>query len=1357
MVKYPKIYQFRKPGIRAFGRTEGGAAHEPEAAGLGVTRPGFLLIGGTVTLHHAYKERGCLVKQFFRRARRVIGVILTGVMAAGVAPVVAYSAPAAADAAVAYTGQDPAAMDLGIINFDYGWLHYKPSVHLGPYSYTGTDATAKSLEAQQWMRDHDPDGLGRDFFAVDYPDSAWDKVSLPHTINDVDAYTGRGSDNNAEQNIYTGVFFYRKHFKLPAEYADKKIFIEFEGVRQAAYVYLNGKMVGFYESSICSFGFDLSDYAGQLNFGDKENVIAVAVDNRGVCNGAANRPLNNNLYETKYGNVPGYNDGSTNGGNWAIYTTGTGTYTNTALAGNGTSFQWNYNRFNPVQGGITKDVFLHVKSKTFETLPLYANLKTQGTYVYATNFDIPGKTATINVESEIRNEDADKNVTMEVVLVDKNGKAVGSFSKTQFVPKAADIAQNADTNMTTVRPDAYNYVAGGTAGTYKNYDITKTPAENRAGAGTANNGTCYPLPDILNGWRDNTMITMSAQFGNLNWWYLDDPYLYDVYCVLKDDSGATLDVQKITTGFRKVEFKGTEGNVDTGGVFVNGVYTWLPGYAQRSSCDWAAIGVGTDWINDYDMRLLKESSAYSVRWMHIAPPPELMRATDKYGIVVTVPAGDLEGDPGTAIGTIGPRRWSQRVEMMRNVMILYRNHPSAFMWEVGNDGVTNDRLHDMRVVKEILCPMTKSNTALTSRNEAYGDTRFGTVASNNIWLEATSWMLARKEQRTNFATVESTSQYVPFFEAEGDREEAPRRVWDRYTRPLYASPNEQSYGFTYYHNYGGGEGSTQGSAYSVNLTTGAVSGGNPGTRDCFDYTAEEHTVSYVDWINEYYNWRVYGNPNPAQSVYSGFAFLCWSDSDQHCRQDYSENGRMSGRVDPVRIKKQNFYAIQAALSPHDPKIYLMGNWDYETPISTPTNGVPRQDGDPYWYRTYTMTSATNQTYTNTWAYRDPLQKKIYAVASLDVDHVKLFVDGVEQTQTVPKRISMIDIGNETYNTTTYPNGNGAGGKGIGQVERRNAGEVSQNASSRIIDHFLWCWDGGIEIWKGAYVEAKGYDANGVELCSYRIYRTGAPAGLRVTPATGPKGFRADGSDLAFFDVEVIDKNGNVCLTNYDKINIKVSGDVYNCGAYNSGVNYTGSAVNAINNVDQYQYTLTHDRNFGGYNRDYIYAECGINRLFLRAGTTPGPVTVTFSMPSVDGGAFSKSVTINEVPFAAVNGLSYEMPQTLSPGVSEIGTPQILWLNSGGSLTINADENSNIAAVFSNNADARYVNVIVAAYDNNGILLNIRNSTGSVASGGVASASIPMIAGATYRAFAWDENYDPITDSVVYNNAPYTRI
>lgn len=109
---------------------------------------------------------------------------------------------------------------------------------------------------------------------------------------------------------------------------------------------------------------------------------------------------------------------------------------------------------------------------------------------------------------------------------------------------------------------------------------------------------------------------------------------------------------------------------------INGKNTWLPGYAQRSTDEWAAIGVPPQWLQDYDAALIRKSNAKFVRWMHVAPKPAPVRAFDKFGIVNVAPAGDKEGD-------VKGRAWAQRVEAMRDTMIYFRNSPSVVFWEAG--------------------------------------------------------------------------------------------------------------------------------------------------------------------------------------------------------------------------------------------------------------------------------------------------------------------------------------------------------------------------------------------------------------------------------------------------------------------------------------------------------------------------------------------------------------------------------------------------------------------------------------------------------------------------------------------------
>ena len=163
---------------------------------------------------------------------------------------------------------------------------------------------------------------------------------------------------------------------------------------------------------------------------------------------------------------------------------------------------------------------------------------------------------------------------------------------------------------------------------------------------------------------DVTKITASATVEGLNFWSPDSPNLYDVYTVLKNGD-TVIDVQKTTTGFRKVEY-----DINNGGLLINEKPVWLTGYAQRSTNEWAVIGVANDWLQDLDMQWVKESNSNFIRWMHVAPKPAQIRSGDKYGVVSAAPAGDKEGD------TTG-RAWDQRVEAMRDTMIYFRNSPSV--------------------------------------------------------------------------------------------------------------------------------------------------------------------------------------------------------------------------------------------------------------------------------------------------------------------------------------------------------------------------------------------------------------------------------------------------------------------------------------------------------------------------------------------------------------------------------------------------------------------------------------------------------------------------------------------------------
>ena len=112
---------------------------------------------------------------------------------------------------------------------------------------------------------------------VDYNDSHWRKLSLPHDwAIEGDFYAGNPSGAGGGA-LPGGVGWYRKTFSIPltpSQNGGTSCFIEFDGVYMNSTVYVNGQKVGFRPYGYSSFEYDITEY---LKKG--ENIIAVRVDN----------------------------------------------------------------------------------------------------------------------------------------------------------------------------------------------------------------------------------------------------------------------------------------------------------------------------------------------------------------------------------------------------------------------------------------------------------------------------------------------------------------------------------------------------------------------------------------------------------------------------------------------------------------------------------------------------------------------------------------------------------------------------------------------------------------------------------------------------------------------------------------------------------------------------------------------------------------------------------------------------------------------------------------------------------------------------------------------------------------------
>ena len=361
---------------------------------------------------------------------------------------------------------------------------------------------------------------------ADFDDSRWQQVTLPYAFNGDEAF------RKDIVNLTDTVCWYRKTFSLTSHQSNltSKYFIEFEGVRQGADFYLNGHHLGYSENGVMACGFDLTPY---IIIG--ENVLAVRCDNSWT--------YRSRQHDSRY--------------------------------------QWNDRNFNANYGGIPKNVWLHVTDKLYQTLPLYSNLGTTGTYIYATDFDIPSRKAVIHAESQVRNEDTKAhNVALVFTLTDADGRLI-----------AREESQD------------YTHLEPGEAATLK----------------------------------------AASEVIGLHFWSWGYGYLYTVETRLKEvapggDRIEYHDPVITRTGFRKTRF-------GEGKIWLNDRVMMVHGYAQRTSNEWPGTGLSVPaWLSDYSNGLMVESGANLVRWMHVTPWKQDIESCDRVGLIQAMPAGDAEKD-----------------------------------------------------------------------------------------------------------------------------------------------------------------------------------------------------------------------------------------------------------------------------------------------------------------------------------------------------------------------------------------------------------------------------------------------------------------------------------------------------------------------------------------------------------------------------------------------------------------------------------------------------------------------------------------------------------------------------------------
>jgi len=353
-------------------------------------------------------------------------------------------------------------------------------------------------------------------------------------------------------------------------------------------------------------------------------------------------------------------------------------------------------------------------------------------------------------------------------------------------------------------------------------------------------------------------VTFSAaqRLHGLRLWTWREGNLYRVKTQV-EVKGRVSDEVVTATGFRHTEFR-------DGMIFLNGQVMMVHGFAQRTSNEWPGVGMSVPaWLSDYSNALMTACGGNLVRWMHVAPWRQDVESCDRVGLPQAMPAGDAEAD---AKG----RQWEQRVELMRDVMLYYRNNPSVIFYECGNKGISEEHMKEMLALRDELDPhggrAIGSREMLASTTAEYG--------GEMLYINKS----ARK----------------PVWAMEYCRDEGLRRYWDDWSYP--------------YHKQGDGPlyRNADASAYNQNQ----------------DQLAVEHIRRWYDY------WMV--RPGTGKRVSSGGVKIIFSDTNTHCRGE--SNYRTSGLTDAMRLPKDSYWTHLAMwdgwVTPQRSHTYIMGHWNY---------------------------------------------------------------------------------------------------------------------------------------------------------------------------------------------------------------------------------------------------------------------------------------------------------------------------------------------------------------------------------------------------------------------------------------------
>jgi beta-galactosidase len=159
-------------------------------------------------------------------------------------------------------------------------------------------------------------------------------------------------------------------------------------------------------------------------------------------------------------------------------------------------------------------------------------------------------------------------------------------------------------------------------------------------------------------------------------WSLDNPYLYRVITTI-EQNGVILDTYVTPFGIRTFYFDREEG------FYLNGERIKIKGVCNHHDLGFLGAAVNRRAL-ERQLEIMKDMGVNAIRTAHNPPAPELLDLTDRMGFIVMNEAFDVWAKKKTEYDyAMYWNDWYRRD--MEDFVLRDRNHPSVFIWSIGNE------------------------------------------------------------------------------------------------------------------------------------------------------------------------------------------------------------------------------------------------------------------------------------------------------------------------------------------------------------------------------------------------------------------------------------------------------------------------------------------------------------------------------------------------------------------------------------------------------------------------------------------------------------------------------------------------